>query len=108
MRIALDRSRRSLVVVGAGLDRPGHWGSSAARASWSTTLLGRDRGRPVVAGVVVGWTRASGPAPGLSQAAQVASARPAVTSLPWRTSGSRSRRVSASSRSTIPPSSRLR
>ena len=33
---------------------------------------------------------------GLSQAAHVASAGPAVTSLPWRTSGNRSRRVSAS------------
>ena len=42
--------------------------------------------------------RPPGPAEGLSQAVQVASAGPAVTSLPWRTSGSRSSRGSASSR----------
>ena len=52
--------------------------------------------------------RRQGPPAGLSQAAQVGSAGPAVTSLPWRARGSLSRLVSASSRLTMPASSRLR
>ena len=48
-----------------------------------------------------GWTAFRARRDGLSQAAQVASAGPAVTSLPWRTSGRRSRRTSASSRATM-------
>ncbi len=45
--------------------------------------------------------REAGAPPGLSHPAQVASAGPAVTALSWRTSGSRIRRVSRASRSTI-------
>ncbi len=40
----------------------------------------------------------------LTHVVQVGSARPTVTSLPWRTSGTRSRRTSASRCSTISPS----
>ena len=52
-----------------------------------------------------GRDRRQEPPEGLSQRVQTASAGPAVTSLPWRTSGSRSRRGSARSLATIAPSS---
>ena len=61
-----------------------------------------------IIGVVIGWTAVQGPLARLSQAVQVASAGPAVTSLPWRTSGSRSRWASASRRRTMSASSMRR
>ena len=53
---------------------------------------------------LVAFVVAVAPVPGVSQATQVASDGPTVTSLPWRTSGSRIRRLSLASRSAISPS----
>ena len=81
------------VWIGQGL------GLIRGRASWRTTCAGRPRApcscvgrRDRLAGHEGG---AGGLEPGRSTSA---SARPAVTSLPWRTSGRRSSRGSASSR----------
>ena len=97
-----------LVLVGAVWIGQG-WGSSTAPASWTTTGSGPSSVPSwSSAGVVVGWTAVRARPPGLSQAVQVGSAAPDrhVVAVPGERQPSS--RVSASSRLTIPASSRLR
>ena len=74
-------------------------GSCRDRASWTGTSAGRSSEPSSSSSASPSAGRVQGPLARLSHAAHVASARPAVTSLPWRTSGSRSRWTSARSRS---------